>query len=199
MLDEELFELVDVGGNDVGEPDHLAAPVIPVSGQADVLEIVILEDDRVDSVFFAGLEGLEDFLFGIVVLCQGVHVEQVSGVHVGANEVAAADEATDGEIADLCGGHVLRGKVSRIHWLCLRIGPNVYSNSVLDTLPGGTCEAPTRHDYIRDGGAKSRGLRGYGGAKMGKLASGRSLRRPVVETVLVGEGADLFTQTIEIG
>ena len=47
MCSTTPLELVDVGGDDVGEPHHLAAPLGPVVFQPKLLEVVVLQHDGV--------------------------------------------------------------------------------------------------------------------------------------------------------
>jgi hypothetical protein len=107
MLDQPPLVLPDVAGDHVGQPDHLAAPLLPVVGQAEVPEVVVFQDDRIAAVFFALLERHEDPLFGVVGPRQAVDVVQVAGVHVHADQVAAADQPPERQVADLGNGHPL--------------------------------------------------------------------------------------------
>jgi len=56
MLDQAPLVLVDVGGDHVGQPDHLAAPLGPVILKtAEVAEVVVFQHDRIGAQFLAFL------------------------------------------------------------------------------------------------------------------------------------------------
>jgi len=118
MFDQQFLVLVDVGCDDVGDPLHPPAPFVPVARQAHVLEVVVLQDDTVDAALFAKPQRLQHTLLGVVPARQLVHIEQIPRVHVRADQIAAAEQATQGELADLPRGHLVG-----LGSLCHRIPP----------------------------------------------------------------------------
>jgi len=91
MSDQQPLVLVDVRGDHVGQPQHLAAPLVPVPRKPEPPKVVVLQHNRVDAVLLAFLQRHEDPLFGVVLRGKTANVEQISCMHVHADQVAAAD------------------------------------------------------------------------------------------------------------
>ena len=68
---------------------------------------MILQNNRIDTIFLTFLQCHEDSFFGVIIGRKVAYVIQIPRVHIHANEIAAAYETADGKIADFANGHFL--------------------------------------------------------------------------------------------